>query len=340
MNSVNPFSFCLDTVRELLYSYYCELADMLVDENLEAVFVKHDDWNGGIDTYRLIFKIPVKLFLRIESDKQIESLENKVKVCFDHAMRGDYESLVLEGVVLQPSADIIQTIGEKVDDSMWQRGYFRLFISHCSDFKQSASNLKIGLRHYGIDAFVAHNDIDISRKWTEQLENALYTMDALAAILTNNFKSSNWCDQEVGVALGQRKLVIPIARERNPYGIMGQLQALMIRQKHLDARAVAEKVWGIIVNDKRTSVIYWEKLIDLFISSTCMDEALQKLDIFQKCSDKQVIETLHNSYPAIPLICSKEVLDTANAIFKKWNLTEIPVFDGNNAVPDELDLPF
>lgn len=264
MKTDNPFAFCTETVRELLKPIHLELAGLLMDDNLEAIFENYDNWNGGIESYHLVFKIPVKLFTRLETDKLIDTLEKQLMVCYANAMRGDDESLVLTSVMIRPSADRVQTIGEKVDDSMWQRGYFRLFISHSSKFKKKTSHLKICLRPYGIDAFVAHDDIQISKNWAIELENTLFTMDALAAILTDDFKSSEWCDQEVGIALGQKKLVIPIARNQEPYGIMGQIQGLMIQNQSLLAKEVAKRVWNIIINDKRTSTVYWEKLIDLW----------------------------------------------------------------------------
>lgn len=52
-------------------------------------------------------------------------------------------------------------------------------------------------------------------------------MDALCAIITPCFKGSDWCDQEVGMALGQRKLVIPVSKENElPYGFFGKYQAI------------------------------------------------------------------------------------------------------------------
>ncbi len=45
-------------------------------------------------------------------------------------------------------------------------------------------------------------------------------MDALCALLIEGFDTSNWTDQEVGAAIGQKKLVIPIIRDLNPYGFI------------------------------------------------------------------------------------------------------------------------
>ena len=51
-------------------------------------------------------------------------------------------------------------------------------------------------------------------------------MDALVALLTENFHDSNWTDQEVGVAIGRDVPVITIRMGTDPYGLMGKWQAL------------------------------------------------------------------------------------------------------------------
>jgi hypothetical protein len=51
-------------------------------------------------------------------------------------------------------------------------------------------------------------------------------MDALAAIMTEDFHDSNWTDQEVGFALGRHVPVIPLRLGRNPYGFLARIQAL------------------------------------------------------------------------------------------------------------------
>lgn len=79
---------------------------------------------------------------------------------------------------------------------MWANGYFRLFISHLTKYKIAARNLKICMKEYGIDCFVAHEDIQVLKEWEIEIENALFSMDALCAIVTPDFRNSDWCEQE------------------------------------------------------------------------------------------------------------------------------------------------
>jgi hypothetical protein len=62
--------------------------------------------------------------------------------------------------------------------------------------------------------------------WQNEIESALYSMDALAALMTKDFHDSEWTDQEVGFALGRHVPTIPVRLGRNPYGFLGRIQAL------------------------------------------------------------------------------------------------------------------
>jgi hypothetical protein len=51
------------------------------------------------------------------------------------------------------------------------------------------------LRSFGVSAFVAHENIEPT-KWQDEIEKALLSMNALAAILMPGFHESKWTDQE------------------------------------------------------------------------------------------------------------------------------------------------
>lgn len=61
----------------------------------------------------------------------------------------------------------------------------------------------------------------------DEIESALFSMDALVALMTDDFHDSEWTDQEVGVAMGRCVPVISVKLgNRNPYGFIGRFQAL------------------------------------------------------------------------------------------------------------------
>ena len=101
-----------------------------------------------------------------------------------------------------------------------------LFLSHVSKHKVAVSKLKDELALHGIAAFVAHEDIEPSLQWRDEIELGLRSMHALAALITPDFHSSAWTDQEIGWALGRGVLVVPVRLGVDPYGFAGKVQAI------------------------------------------------------------------------------------------------------------------
>jgi hypothetical protein len=103
---------------------------------------------------------------------------------------------------------------------------FRLFLSHVSGVRKETASLKAELVNYGISCFVAHDNILPTKPWRDELDFSLFTMDALVALITNDFHSSDWTDHEIGVAIGRKVPVIPVALEKQPYGLFERYQSM------------------------------------------------------------------------------------------------------------------
>jgi TIR domain-containing protein len=103
---------------------------------------------------------------------------------------------------------------------------------------KEANKLKTQLRIYGVSAFVAHTSIRATLQWQNEIERALYSMDALAALMTEEFHASHWTDQEVGFALGRHVPVIPVRLGRNPYGFLARIQALSCNWSNAPERII------------------------------------------------------------------------------------------------------
>jgi len=113
----------------------------------------------------------------------------------------------------------------------WTEGYIKLFVSHLSSNRARMSALKASLSHWGICAFIAHEDIEASREWRDEVEAGLETMEILAAVVEPGFKESDWCTQEVGYALGRKIDIIPLRAGLDPFGFFGKYQGIPIKGK-------------------------------------------------------------------------------------------------------------
>lgn len=327
------------TIQKLLLRYDKDVASAFVDNNIEEIWQDHDNWNGGIDTYLIKLNLPLDVYYKLKDTKCIAEAEGKIVSFYEDMMRGD-ESIRLSGVVISPSDDSQIDFGTNKNDSMWKPGYFRLFISHVSANKESASHLKNSLTLYGIDCFVAHEDITPSKEWEVEIENGLFTMDALCAIVVPEFSGSQWCDQEVGIALGQHKLVLSINKGANPYGFFGRFQALKSKNT---ASEMASDVWKAISNNERTKDLYSEKLIGLLLNvknDQICKVLLHILDTYESI-EKRHIDNFHMHYYENSLLMDVQNIYMANQIFNKYGLPTIEKNANNVGVTSiDTDLPF
>lgn len=250
----------------------------------------YDSWNNGTTQYSLILEIPLKLFSKIEPAR--EEFEKNIRERMASLTRRDSGNSISEVVITPVLLDEIpkpkgasvpeekEATTEEGAPSFWRPGYFRLFISHSSVIKESAHNLKEALAKYKIASFVAHDDIEPSLEWQQEIESALRTMDALVAIISPEFQSSLWCDQEVGFALGRGKLVLPIIKGLTPYGFLGKLQGM--QSKGLDAEKVAEKIIDILIQNPASSPRMTEVLVEKLVNSPSWASSKATISLLEK----------------------------------------------------------
>jgi hypothetical protein len=146
----------------------------------------------------------------------------------------------------------------------WKEGYYRIFISHRSEYKKEVSEIKDYLLDYGLDLFVAHEDINVSVEWRDALIESLNTMDCLVAYITNDFSENDWCSQEVGFAAVNKSKVIPLrVQDTNPKGFLGFLQAG--KAKEMSVREVSNFILEKLLEIDR------EKMLDCLVNSLNVD---------------------------------------------------------------------
>ena len=222
-------------------------SDMVrVLENARASFeqTNFDNWNGGTYTWGLRLEIPVHVYADSEPRRnQIEQEIGQKLEIWERQYSNDHFSevvIVPDFADASPSDQPVVPPDDEVQH-LWAVGRFRLFLSHISADRLAVSRLKGALRELGVDAFVAHEDIEPSKEWQHEIELALRTMHALAAVITPDFRKSNWTDQEVGWALGRGKVVVPIRLGSDPHGLMGKYQAVRGNLEEPEGLA-----WGIV----------------------------------------------------------------------------------------------
>jgi hypothetical protein len=170
----------------------------------------------------------------------------------------------------------------------WISGYLRMFVSHLSTNKDRMSALKSGLANWGVSAFVAHEDIQASREWREEVEVGLDTMDVLVAVVEPGFKESDWCAQEVGYALGRKVDIIPLRAGLDPFGFFGKYQGISVKGKYPEQ--VACEIAQVLLKKPQHRDRVLQSMTKAFatLGSNKKVELINKLDGWSVLTDAQL----------------------------------------------------
>lgn len=215
-----------------------------------------DNWNGDACGHALYLILPERLFLgtvkkKSDIQRQIKEDLNRLhnvhnefiaEVFLEMEVAEDHEWRKESGLLIDGKRDAPPDATKRI----WENVGFRVFLSHKSEVKKEAAALKDGLRLFGISGFVAHEDIHPTKAWQDEIENALASMDAFVALMTDNFHDSNWTDQEVGYAVARGVPIIAVRLGKDPYGFIGKFQALSSKW----VAAVEDIVKILIKNDQ------------------------------------------------------------------------------------------
>jgi hypothetical protein len=235
------------------YQRRSDIIELLESANARIEEINYDNWNGGTYTYTLMLDVPVFIFAAVET--KLAEIESSIASKLSIISR-DLSNEHLDSVTIVPLTSKSAILGPKAKPAefevkhLWVETYFRLFLSHVSAHKASVARLKSELRFRGISAFIAHEDIKPSLEWQNQIELALRSMHALAALMTPDFHVSNWTDQEVGFALGTGALVVPVRLGLDPYGFIGKTQGLSGSLE--DPSSLADSILNTLLNHSLT----------------------------------------------------------------------------------------
>jgi len=104
----------------------------------------------------------------------------------------------------------------------------KVFLSHSDKDKKIAAELKSKLSKHGLSVFLAHEDIDGGSDWVSKLYEEIQNSKIFIMLLTKNYHTSNYTDQETGVAINCEKTILPICTDdTRPYGFAYSKQAIV-----------------------------------------------------------------------------------------------------------------
>jgi hypothetical protein len=195
-----------------------------------------DNWDGGTYGHALFLVLPESIFLSSLKDKDNISAQIREDINKIHSVQNEFIQEVFIEMQAEENGEWRRDSGLLASGKLvvqqgtirriWGGDRFRVFLSHKSEVKHETATLKDELKLFGITCFVAHEDIEPTAAWQDEIQNALASMDGFVALMTEKFHDSNWTDQEVGYAVARGVPIIAARLGRDPYGFIGKFQGL------------------------------------------------------------------------------------------------------------------
>ena len=147
----------------------------------------------------------------------------------------------------------------------------KAFLSYSNLDKYLAAQIKHELEDYGLEIFMAHEDIEPLAEWVDTIRAELEACDVFIPILTENFDKSDWTDQETGIAIACNTLIIPLKVTADPHGFIARFQALKMDIKKIAPSCY--KLAKVIASKPVLGDLFRDGLIKKFGDSWSFDNA-------------------------------------------------------------------
>lgn len=164
----------------------------------------------------------------------------------------------------------------------------RIFFSYSNKDRKIVGELKNHLKVIGFEIFLAHEDINPSLEWPDEIIKNLKECDIFIPYLTENFKESEWTDQETGVAISEGKFPIALQVNFPPYGFIKNIQGLKFNPDNIEDMAI--EIVKTITNSKKFGNLK-EFFIEQFVNSKSFITAEKRariLYLYNDFSNEQV----------------------------------------------------
>ena len=167
----------------------------------------------------------------------------------------------------------------QVEPTFWEAGFSRIFVSHLARFRGFAGEIQQEMLLHGMSSFVAHNDIEPTTEWQDEIELALASCDAMLVLLHPGFHKSHWTDQEIGYAMGRGIMIATVRLGTDPYGFIGRFQALDGQGK--TPEELARELFRILRRHRMTRRAVAHGVVECFCQSISYKAAKRNMRLLE-----------------------------------------------------------
>ena len=199
----------------------------------------------------------------------------------------------------------------------------KFFISYSTLNKDWGGYIKSFLDRCDMSSFLAHNDLQVSEEWKERILKELRSSDVFIPLLSKEFKASEWCSQEIGIAYYKRGMpIVPISLDDTTcYGFISNLQSKKIKNPNEIEDFIAG---GLLRRNVKKGIELSIKLTENAGSFRHAESALERLShYYKKMSADQSEKFAHHCIENGQVWAASECRENYLPMFLKSNQSKI-----------------
>ena len=146
-----------------------------------------------------------------------------------------------------------------------------IFISYANDDEQIARFVQLHLSTEGVKAFLASTSVEPGEKWSNTVLAALKQSRIVVFLASAKACNSAYVQQELGIAIGDNKEVIPVIWNISPEQLPGwiqQLHTLDLRKANIAEAQAA--IAAIATRLKEGKIMDLAKLVALILAGVAI----------------------------------------------------------------------
>lgn len=208
-------------------------------------------------------------------------------------------------------------------DGLVVKPNIKIFLSHSDKDKNIASELKSKLSKHGLSVFLAHEDIDMGSDWVSRLYEEIQSSKIFIMLLTKNYHSSSYTDQETGIAINC-KTILPICTDdTKPYGFAAAKQAKICSFPFNDS--TIEEIAGFCRMELASNSSELDRLISRLESSRSYTESAKVCSLLQEYDDFSELQLHRLALSSInnPMVYYSHVADSIINEILRENLEKV-----------------
>ena len=178
--------------------------------------------------------------------------------------------------------NLLNVLKKKKRNLEIEKQKIRVVICCSAEDEKLGSAIKESLATIEIGSFVAHDGSDLPEKIIKRIIDGLGEFDAFIPLLSADFKNSDYCSQELGVAYFKNLLIIPLSLDGTiPYGFISGFRSPPVNENNIPLDYIMK-----LIRDQFPTIDITQKLINALRKVDSPDKAEEVMTTIEPYFDR------------------------------------------------------